>query len=136
MPAAIRIKMEKNILLVDNEEIFHFINSKVISLTGLDCDIQTSSNGSEAIEVINKYVTGTISAPDYIFIDLNMPLMDGFEFIRAFQLMKFPHEHKTTLVILTSSVDSKDKERALSLGIKHFVSKPLSEADIRTILSS
>jgi CheY-like chemotaxis protein len=48
--------MKKNILLVDDENVFHFINSKVISSTGIDCEIQTASNGQEALAIINKYL--------------------------------------------------------------------------------
>jgi CheY-like chemotaxis protein len=62
--------MKKNILLVDDENVFHFINSKVISSTGIDCEIQTASNGQEALAIINKYLMASTPAPDYIFIGL------------------------------------------------------------------
>ena len=126
--------MKKNILLVDDENVFHFINSKVITSTGIDCEIQTASNGQEALAIINKYLMASTPAPDYIFIDLNMPKMDGFEFIRAFKGMEFHHKEKTTIVILTSSIDPMDIERARKLGVDHFITKPLSEEDIRSIM--
>jgi CheY-like chemotaxis protein len=63
-----------------------------------------------------------------------MPTMDGFEFIRAFKGMEFHHREKTTIVILTSSIDPMDIERARKLGVDHFITKPLSEEDIRSIM--
>jgi CheY-like chemotaxis protein len=126
--------MRKNILLVDDEKVFHFVNSKVIALTGIDCEIQTASNGQEALVMINKFMSGSDSSPDYIFIDLNMPVMDGFEFVRVFQRMEFPHKERVTLIILTSSADERDKLKAIELGVSHFISKPLTEEDVSRII--
>jgi CheY-like chemotaxis protein len=57
--------MKKNILLVDDENVFHFINSKVISSTGIDCEIQTASNGQEALAIINKCARLHLYQPKY-----------------------------------------------------------------------
>jgi CheY-like chemotaxis protein len=94
--------MKKSILLIDDEKVFHLINVKVIEYSGLECEVETATSGTQALEIINKYLIGNISVPDVIFIDLNMPVMDGFQFIRAFKSMEFPHKNKVTLVILTS----------------------------------
>jgi CheY-like chemotaxis protein len=126
--------MKKRILLIDDEKVFHLINVKVIEHSGVDCEVEIAANGTQAQEIINKYLTGNISIPDVIFIDLNMPVMDGFQFIRAFKSMEFPHKEKVTLVILTSSVDDKDRQRAKELGIDHFLSKPLTEEDFFNII--
>jgi CheY-like chemotaxis protein len=126
--------MKKNILLVDDEKVFHMINSRIIARSGIEGEIQTASNGHEALGLINRYWSGSEAVPDIIFIDLNMPIMDGFEFIRVFKKMDFPHKHKTTLVILTSSVSLKDKQLAKDLGVDHFISKPLSEDDLRRLV--
>lgn len=126
--------MKKTIFLIDDENVFHFINTKVITLTGLDCDIQTASNGKEALEIIYKLRSISIDMPDYIFVDLNMPVMDGFEFIQAFKEIEIHSREKTTLIILSSSMDPKDQERAVSLGIEHFITKPMSEEDIKGII--
>jgi CheY-like chemotaxis protein len=126
--------MKKNILLVDDEQIFHFINIKVIEQSGIDCDIRTASNGSEALQLINGYLTGTVAAPDIIFLDLNMPVMDGFEFIRVFQQMEIPNKDMVTIVVLTSSMNTEDMKKAMSLGIQRFITKPLTEEDVSKIV--
>jgi CheY-like chemotaxis protein len=126
--------MKKKILLVDDDQVFHFIHIKVIEQSGFDCDIQTASNGSEALKVINEYRSGVVSAPDIIFLDLNMPVMDGFEFIRVFQQMEIPHKEMVTIVILTSSMNSDDMKKAMSLGIQRYITKPLTEEDVSKIV--
>jgi CheY-like chemotaxis protein len=129
-----KLQMKKRVLLIDDEQVFHLINTKVIEHAGVDCEIETAANGSEAQGIINKYLTGNTSIPDVIFIDLNMPVMDGFQFIRAFKSMEFPHKDKVTLVILTSSVNEKDRMHAKTLGIDHYIAKPLTQSDLKNIL--
>src|SRR5687768_110485 len=126
--------MRKNILLVDDEQVFHFLNSKVIELSGFECKVQTAANGQEGIDIISGCLRVGTAFPDVIFIDLNMPVMDGFEFIRFFQSMEFPQKEKTTLVVLTSSVDLKEREIAIGLGIKHFISKPLTKEEFEKVM--
>lgn len=121
---------------MDDEQIFHFINIKVIEQSGLDCDIQTASNGNEALKLINGYLTGLVAVPDIIFLDLNMPVMDGFEFIRVFRQMEIPNKDMVTIVVLTSSINTDDMKKVMSLGIQRFITKPLTEEDVTKIIFS
>jgi CheY-like chemotaxis protein len=121
--------MKKKILLIDDESIFHYLNSKMISLSGIDCEIQSATNGAEALTLLKTFT------PDFIFIDLFMPLMDGFEFVRQFQKSDFPNLEKTTLIIMTSSTDAADVEKASALGIRNFTAKPLTVDGVRDLLT-
>ena len=114
--------------------VFKLLCSKVISVTGIDSEIQIVSNGLEALGVINKYLRGSASASDVIFIDLDMPVIDGLEFIRAFKGIDFYRKDKISIIILTPALDSKDKERARKLGIDQFISQPVTDEQIRSIL--
>jgi CheY-like chemotaxis protein len=120
--------MKKKILLIDDENIFHVINSKIIGITGIDCEIQSAANGLDALAVLKNF------APDFIFIDLYMPHVDGFEFVRRFQEMDLPNKDKSTLIIMTSSTDKDDVEKASSLGVKHFATKPLTVESVTELL--
>jgi CheY-like chemotaxis protein len=64
-----------------------------------------------------------------------MPVMDGFTFLEAFQRIKMPGNKPISIIIVTSSSDPRDKERAKSFGIKTFLTKPISQQDIIDALS-
>jgi CheY-like chemotaxis protein len=121
--------MKKKILMIDDESIFHYLNSKMIALSGIDCEVQSANNGAEALTLLKTF------EPDFIFIDLFMPLMDGFEFVRQFQKSDFQNKEKATLIIMTSSTDAGDVEKASSLGIAHFTSKPLTVEGVKELLT-
>jgi CheY-like chemotaxis protein len=126
--------MKESILLVDDEKIFNFISTKVLEGMGISDEIHTATNGNSALELINNYFSGTRSVPRLILIDLNMPVMDGFAFIEAFQRLHIANKERAVLAVLTSSSNQQDKDRAKSLGIKHFLTKPISELEIREVL--
>jgi CheY-like chemotaxis protein len=97
-------------------------------------EIHSALNGKEAIDLLNDYFQGSRAMPDIIFLDLNMPIMDGFGFIEAFRKLNIPNKEKVRIVIVTSSQDPKDMERARSMGIQHYLTKPISEEKLRTAL--
>jgi CheY-like chemotaxis protein len=126
--------MKESILLVDDEKIFNFISTKILQGMGVSDEIHTATNGDSAIELINNYFSGVRSIPRLILIDLNMPVMDGFAFIEAFQRLHIANKDRAVLAVLTSSSNQQDKDRARALGIKYFLTKPISEREIRDVL--
>lgn len=123
-----------NILLVDDDDICQLIGSKVISSMGLANEVHYAHNGKEALDVFNSYFSGDIFIPDVILLDLNMPIVNGFEFIRAFQQLKFLNKEKVLIIVTTSSIDPYDIDKAHALGIKHYITKPLTEEKIKAAL--
>lgn len=72
--------------------------------------------------------------PDVIFIDINMPLMDGFQFVEEYLKLAKTLKIKSKLVILTSSISSADKEMATKYGSDIlFINKPLNEKALDSI---
>ena len=126
--------MKKNILLVDDDKIFNFLSEKTIASLGLANEIHFALNGKEALEMLTMYKYGEMQKPDIIFLDLNMPIMNGYEFIEAFAAMDLPDKHLITIVILTSSADPRDLEMAKELGIKYYFNKPLSKDEIKKMI--
>jgi CheY-like chemotaxis protein len=126
--------MKKNILLVDDDKIFNFLSEKTISSLGLANEIHFALNGKEALELLALYKLGKISKPDIIFLDLNMPIMNGYEFIDAFAAIDLPNKHLITIVVLTSSADPHDIERIKELGIKYYFNKPLSKDEVKRMI--
>src|SRR5688572_22036260 len=119
--------MNNSILLVDDEHIFNFISSKILQGMGVTDNIHVALNGDEALNLLNSYFSGTQTVPRIIFLDLNMPIMDGFSFIEAFHRLAFAQKEKIVIAIVTSSQDPSDIHRAKELGIEHYLTKPLTE---------
>lgn len=122
-------------LLVDDDQICNFINRK--TLEGIDAinDIHTALNGQQALDLINDYYTGTRSLPEVIFLDLNMPLMDGFQFLEVFRQLSLPGIESVKIIVVTSSDNPQDIQRARSLGIEHYLTKPVSNVDLIEIFN-
>ena len=124
----------KKILLVDDDNIFNFLSTKLLQRSGLANEIHTAANGQEALDLLNRYYTRSSSLPDVILLDLNMPVMDGFAFLEAFQRLKLPRKDAVNIIIVTSSDDARDRERAKEMGITRYLTKPLSEANLISAL--
>lgn len=123
-----------NVLLVDDDPIAHLINRKTLQRIGLTM-IDSASNGVEALNYVGHLVEGQ-SRPNVIFVDLNMPVLDGFGFIEEFKRSSIPHKEDIQIAILTSSYDPGDKKRASELGVTHYLTKPVTEDGLRAVLES
>lgn len=126
--------MKKNILLVDDDKIFNFLNEKTIQSLGLANEISFASNGQQALELLELYKTGEMNMPDIIFLDLDMPIMNGYEFLEEFAKIDIPNKAAITIVILTSSADPRDLERTKEMGIKYYYNKPLTREEIKRLI--
>ncbi|MEK6478926.1 response regulator [Catalinimonas sp. 4WD22] len=122
------IKFNK-VMLVDDDEVSNFITTEILNTINLADYILVATNGKEALELLhypseNKTEQDIDCCPDLIFLDLNMPVMDGFEFLEACELCE---GDKIKVVVLTSSTNQKDIEEARKYPqVKYYLSKPLT----------
>jgi len=123
------------ILLVDDDSVFHFIHTKILQSIGLT-EISTAKNGEEALELLDGQIAGNRALPNVIFVDLDMPVLDGFGFIEGFKKMIIPQKDKIHIAILSSSFNPSDISRAKELGISHYLNKPISGNTIQSVLTS
>jgi CheY-like chemotaxis protein len=114
----------KRILLVDDDPMCNLICTKF--LENLDKSIESSValNGRQALDLLIDYKHHPL--PDIILLDLNMPIMGGFEFLSAFRELRIPGQSKVQIVILSSSDDPVDIKKAGEMGIHHYITKPIS----------
>src|SRR5579871_3378327 len=110
----------KRILLVDDSAGENFLHKLLIKELLPHCELHEAPEGRTAL----KLLSGSETCPDVIFLDINMPVMDGLEF-----LQKYAGEKKceaTRIYMLTSSEREEDRHTALSYTfVKDFFSKPL-----------
>ena len=124
------------VLLVDDHAICNLISQRTLERLGIAQEIHTALNGAEAINLFNKYFQGSQSLPDVILLDLNMPVMDGFEFLEAFKKLPLPNKEKLQIIIVTSSVNEEDMHKARRLGVTQYLNKPVSPDQLKKALYS
>jgi len=134
------MKKVECILLVDDDATTNFLNEELIDDLGIAEQVHIALNGQEALDYLNhngKFKTTDKSRyprPNIIFLDINMPLMGGFEFLEHYH--KFPVEKKADVVIvfLTTSDAHKDKLKQLDDEVvRDFIEKPLKKKELLKI---
>ena len=125
----------KNILLVDDDQISVFLISKALELSGKAGNILTASNCEQALTLFKNDHRRSTFLPDVIFLDLNMPGMDGFGFLSAFADLAFEGKDKIRIIVLSSSINIEDFRRAKALGASGHLSKPLTIDQARDALA-
>jgi len=117
--------MKKNVLLVDDENVNNRITEMVLRSATFTGSIDCVANGQEAINFLEDRIEHRLALPDIIFLDINMPILDGFGFISEIQAHPAIDHKAIEIVILSSSFDPKDRHRAQEMGISTFLEKPL-----------
>ena len=117
-----------SVLLVDDDEINNFISIKLIKKALLTTEIIACLNGKYAIDqLVDIQKKDPAKLPDYILLDINMPIMNGWEFLDEYKRLNIDPSGKTKIFIISSSVFSNDINKARSYPlVKDFISKPLN----------
>lgn len=124
-----------SVLLVDDDEINNFISIKLIKKALLNTDIMACLNGKYAIEQLSDIQRkDPEKLPDYILLDINMPIMNGWEFLDEYKRLNLDPLGKSKIYIISSSVFSNDINKARSYPlVKDFISKPLNVEKIKEL---
>lgn len=111
----------KSVLLIDDNPSCNFIMSEFIKLTDRDIHVYTAESVEEAWEVLNDSFR---VFPEVIYVDLNMPVNDGFDFIERYEKAYLNQHPDTKLFMLSSSLRPEDRHRAMMFrSVRDFVGK-------------
>lgn len=114
--------------IIDDDKIYVNLVKKIIEIKHLSENLLIFKNGLEALDYFKVILTNMSEEklPDIIFLDLNMPVMDGWEFLGEFIKIKNNFDKKITLYVVSSSIDPRDLERAKSFNlITDYLIKPI-----------
>lgn len=125
-------------MLIDDNEIDNFINQKMLEGCNFAERVYVHTNGKSALEFlrnIERMGKKELSLfPDVIFLDLNMPVMDGYQFADEFEKLPDTLKNRTKIVILTTSLNPSDAEKAKKYPlIVKYLNKPLTCAMIESL---
>lgn len=129
--------VKHNVCLIDDDKVYQFTAKMILEATGLTSSIKTFFNGKEAIDFLlipeNQQV-GIL--PDVIFLDINMPVMNGWNFLQAFEEMKHILPKNIIVYVVSSSVDESDIQKSKSFKtVTDYVIKPINKEKYRQLLS-
>ena len=126
------------VMLIDDNEIDNLINQKMIEAADISEHIYTHTGAKSAIEFlknlekIDKETKDVL--PDVIFLDIDMPLMDGFQFLDEFNKLSEETRKKCKVVMLTSSINPQDVNKSKKYSyVKKYINKPLTQANLANL---
>ena len=130
--------MEKlnRVLLIDDSRADNFLHKTIIKKAEICHHIDIVLGGQEALDYLGTKMEDDYPSPDIIFLDINMPGMNGWEFLVACQQLPEEQKGKQIVVMLTTSLNPDDRKRAETMAsISYFENKPLLEQKIKGIVS-
>lgn len=128
--------MQKTIWVIDDDPIYKIIVKKIIEKSAIFSETCSYNNGKEALDEILKLIENNDSLlPDIILLDINMPVMDGWEFLEALENSKYRMMgKKIAIYIVSSSIAIEDKNKSKQyVDVLGYLSKPITINDLITI---
>jgi CheY-like chemotaxis protein len=128
------------IMVIDDDEPTNFISTMLIEEAECTHHLEIVDSGMKALNFLKKATTevaspGDFIAPDLIFLDINMPRMNGWEFLTEFRKISNEHVPQPVIIMLTTSLNPDDKQRAENIPeITDFENKPLTKEMIERII--
>lgn len=120
--------------IIDDDKMFTYLLSKQMKGINFSKNLLVFHNGLEALKYLKPILESPDSLPDVILLDLNMPVMDGWQFLDEF--IKFKVTKKVTVYIVSSSINTEDHKKALTYeAVSDFYVKPVTQNDLVEMLA-
>ncbi|GBF21041.1 MULTISPECIES: response regulator [Arenibacter] len=123
------------VCIVDDDDIYQFTMVMTMKSLNLTDKIMVFSDGEEALDFMLDNLHNDKELPDVIFLDIDMPIMDGFQFMEEYVKIKPKLGKKITIYMVSSSVDPVDIERAKKISeITDYIVKPITHDQLKHIV--
>ena len=127
----------KRIFLIDDDPIYVLLTKKIISNVTSGFEVSEFGDGQLALERLVDLSQENAGLPDIIFLDLSMPVMDGWEFLAEYSLLKKSLKKEIILYIVSSSISPREVERSKEYHeVVDFLIKPLEKETIAGIMQN
>lgn len=131
------MKKVDTVCIVDDDDIYQFTTTILLRKTELVNKIVVFSNGLKAIDFLKEEMGNKENIPDILLLDVNMPVMDGWEFLEEYLLIRSRLPKSVVIYMVSSSVDERDVLRAKSISaLSGYLVKPISSENLMDIISA
>lgn len=129
--------MINKLCIIDDDDLYKLLLKKTVSRLGLNIEIKTYANGEEAFKELLKLKGSSTELPDIILLDINMPVMDGWEFMEQFVNIKDQLAKPITIYIASSSIAKHDIEKSKTYSeISGYIIKPILKETVINLIHS
>ncbi|MEP6596858.1 MAG: response regulator [Ginsengibacter sp.] len=130
-------KTKLNVLVVDDDAIYQFTAKKTLEATGYINKIFVCSNGEEAYRLLKSNLLNTQEIPDVIFLDINMPVMNGWDFLRAYEGLQINSIKNVRIFLVSSSVNEIDLKYSREFPtVQDYIVKPILKEKLSEIFQN
>lgn len=125
-----------NVCLIDDDKIYQFTARKIVEATGLAKNILSFFNGKEAIDFFLENQNKELDQlPNVIFLDINMPIMNGWQFLNEYEMLSGKLKKAITIYVVSSSVDEIDIQKSKQYTtVKNYIIKPINRIKYQQLL--
>ena len=121
------MKKFNEILLIEDDPITIMVCDRIIKMCLFSDNVESCENGKRAIDYLAGLAEIGKNFPELIFLDINMPVMNGWDFLEEYEKLDTQLKKSTRIFILSSTVDPEDYQKARDFGnVEDFISKPLN----------
>jgi CheY-like chemotaxis protein len=122
------------VMLVDDNETDNFISKRIIEITKFAKRVEVKNSGKSALDYLKENQSSAEDLPNIIFLDINMPIVDGFVFLYEFEKFSEVVRNKCKVIILSSSDNKRDIDKIVNNNhVIKFITKPLTEVALDEI---
>ncbi len=123
------------IALVDDDRIYQFTTERMLQRLDADIRFLWFKDGEEALGYLQDHALDDQALPDILIVDINMPFLDGWQFLDAFRSLRPDLAKPVDIYMVSSSTDDRDMQRARSTeGVRDYVEKPITREKLAVIL--
>ncbi|WP_396635032.1 response regulator [Maribacter sp. R86514] len=128
------MKTKPNILLIDDDELYLYLMEKTIKQLSNELVVSTFTDGEQAVEYIERCTEDNVELPEVIFLDINMPFLDGWGFLNEFKKLKPKIINSINIYMVSSSMREIDVKRASNFEeLTGYVIKPVTKVELAEI---
>lgn len=129
------MKKIQSTCIIDDDPIFIYGTRRIMKEVDFCDNILVFNNGQDAMEGLKELTAKGEDLPEVLFLDLNMPIMDGWEFLEGFVKIPNLKGKRVIIYIISSSIDPRDLERIRNYKVvNNYILKPLSPQDLENVL--